>query len=343
MARMEDIRNDIWGDPQFERLASDAKLLYVWSFTNPRCDMAGVYKVSEAAIGRECCLKASAVTSALKTLVGASFVSYDGCWLWVRTRVKHLRQKGEKMAVSVVRDFDRLPLSHPFRNAFLDEYGGVEWIQKALHAKGIDNPSITHRYPTDTPSDPASTQEIREPLDNPSATHPRVAGTGTGTGTTTSSQGEDEVDARTRSKRADQDAPPDSLPAHLRPVAEEALVVLRRTHDERGGNTPTLRGVGLAVAALPDRDHLTVAGELEHWAVAGTGQRRDVRDWAATYRRFLANAPAGAPSRQGAPTSLGDGVRKAAQLRRADEEETRRIVAETQNNQGDPNEQPATP
>jgi hypothetical protein len=83
----------------------------------------------------------------------------------------------------------------------------------------------------------------------------------------------------------------------MEPVARNVLDVLARAHGERGGNTPTLRGVGLALAAIPDRDHLAVAHDLEHWALAGNGQKRGIVDWVAQYRNFLKRAAAGAPVR----------------------------------------------
>jgi hypothetical protein len=69
-------------------------------------------------------------------------------------------------------------------------------------------------------------------------------------------------------------------------------------YDERGGDMPTLRGVALAVEAFPDRDHLTVARELQHWALAGKGRNQAVVDWARTYRTFLRRA---VPAKAGRP------------------------------------------
>jgi hypothetical protein len=72
--------------------------------------------------------------------------------------------------------------------------------------------------------------------------------------------------------------------------------------------------VGLAIAHYPDRDHLTVLRELEHWALAGTGQAKTVKDWARTYGTFLERAPAGSPSRNG--TGVSQGHVKASVIKR---------------------------
>lgn len=94
-----------------------------------------------------------------------------------------------------------------------------------------------------------------------------------------------------RPRRAvDQDALPDGLDARLAALVPDLLAVLAEVQSQRGGAVPTVRGVGLAVKAFPRRDHAAVMRELEFWALAGRGQRKPVKDWAATYRTFLGNA-----------------------------------------------------
>ncbi len=97
------------------------------------------------------------------------------------------------------------------------------------------------------------------------------------------------------SKTVDPHQLPDGFPDEQ---ADTAALVLGRLHSiftVRGGNSPTLRGVGLAIRSFPDRDHVRVADELEHWATAGNGAARQVRDWAQTYRTFLERSVPGRP------------------------------------------------
>lgn len=92
-----------------------------------------------------------------------------------------------------------------------------------------------------------------------------------------------------------QDQLPDDLPEQLAPLAAQVLDRLVVLWDQRGGNQPTLRGVGLILRRFPDRDHLAVVDQLEHWALAGRGQRRQVKDWTATLATFLTGAAPGRP------------------------------------------------
>ncbi|HTA98696.1 MAG TPA: hypothetical protein VK730_13770 [Solirubrobacteraceae bacterium] len=143
------------------------------------------------------------------------------------------------------------------------------------------------------------------------------------------SQGKDKVDAGARrSKPVDPDSLPADFPTNLVAVADQALVRLLRLQSERGGNVPTRRGVGLAIAAWPDRDHLRVVGELEHWATAGAGARRDIRDWATTLRNFLEKNVPSAPSR--VPKLSGAGTDALRSSREAEEQIERRVAAENE-------------
>jgi hypothetical protein len=295
---MEDIRNDIWADPDFEVLDGTAKLVYIWSWTNPRCDMAGLYTVSLRAIGVECGCDENAVEAAIERLTAARFISYVDGWLWVRTRVKHLRQKGAPMATSVVRDLDRLPAWHSLREDFVNEYAGElskgrPWLQDALEEAGIRNPSGT---PLDT-----QTPALESQKENPPGTPVGVAmDRDRVTDLTTSSQRKDEVDARTRKRGTnpvDQNVLPTSLPADLAPVAEETLAIVLATATSRGtGRFPTLRGIGLTIDQRRGVDHVAVARDLEHWALAGGGLDKTVRDWNGTYRTFHQRTPDAAKS-----------------------------------------------
>jgi hypothetical protein len=114
--------------------------------------------------------------------------------------------------------------------------------------------------------------------------------------------GTTEVDARARSG-VDQSVLPAGLPEDQHSLAETVLGLLEGVHGERGGNTPTLRGVGLALLAFPERDHVGVARELEHWTLAGTGQRKPVKDLVRLYRTFLERSPDASPAHSGGRSS----------------------------------------
>lgn len=119
--RREDIKNAIWDDEDFDGLTNEAALLYLWSFTNPRCGMAGVYRVKRRHIceGR---FAGDTLNAVLAELQASRHLFYIDGYIWVRTRVKHLRTKGEPMLKSISKDVVSLPSEHPIRDAFCAEY-----------------------------------------------------------------------------------------------------------------------------------------------------------------------------------------------------------------------------
>lgn len=137
MSRREDVDNSIWSDPEFAALSPEAKTVYLWSFTNPRCGMAGLYKVPAGTAAFEVGLTPEQEQAALKELQRTRFAYYVDGVVWVRSRVKHLRTRGEHMAKSIVKDVDMIDRRHPLRHMFAAEYG-ESWLQKALEKFGLD-------------------------------------------------------------------------------------------------------------------------------------------------------------------------------------------------------------
>lgn len=131
----------------------------------------------------------------------------------------------------------------------------------------------------------------------------------------TTSRSESTAVVTRATKRVDQTALPGDFPEAQRDLADRVLELLTGVQSELGGNAPTLRGVGLALVAFPDRDHLSVARELQHWTLAGTGQSRHIRDFVRLYRTFLERAPIASAARNG--NGHRNGWRNAARPARA--------------------------
>lgn len=148
--RREDISNAIWDDEDFDALSNDAALLYLWSFTNPRCGMAGVYRVTRRHLceGR---LKGRKLDGALAELRESRHLFFIDGVLWVRTRVKHLRTKGEPMKKSILNDLKSLPADHPIVEGFVSEYRH-SWIGKEIAAFEDDLPKPLEQANSPNPS-----------------------------------------------------------------------------------------------------------------------------------------------------------------------------------------------
>ena len=132
MSRHEDVHKGMWVEPPFSGLSASAKLLYLWSFTNSHCNMAGLYKIGVEPMQRETGLTPRAVDLALSELTEAKLLYYVEHVLWVRSRVKYLRNKSPNIAKSIAANLDHIDEDHPMRLGFLDKYGSVEWLRGAL-------------------------------------------------------------------------------------------------------------------------------------------------------------------------------------------------------------------
>ena len=159
-ARREDILNTFWDDEAVDELSNSAVLLYVWSWTNQKCGMSGVYRCKRRALceGR---LTPKQLEKALEELQAANLLYRIDGWLWVVGRVKNLSGINPNMARAIVKDIDNLPDYHEFRAAFVAKYSGYSKLETAFtKAKPPMVPLAEHGLVKPFP----------KPLDNPSAT-----------------------------------------------------------------------------------------------------------------------------------------------------------------------------
>jgi hypothetical protein len=132
VSRREDIDNAIWSDPEFVALTADAKLLYIWSFTNSSCGMAGIYKAPMGLAAYQTGLTERRVEKAAAELANARFMFWTDGVIWVRARVKHLRTRTSQIATSVANDVAKIAEGHPLRLGFLEEYGEYGFVAEKL-------------------------------------------------------------------------------------------------------------------------------------------------------------------------------------------------------------------
>lgn len=88
------------------------------------------------------------------------------------------------------------------------------------------------------------------------------------------------------------DVLPDGFPPSLADAVNAALPILQRTAEAKGAKPVTVLAVARAVESRPDRDHVKVATEVEHWCCFGRGEKRQAKDIVARFRNFLDNSEA---------------------------------------------------
>lgn len=274
MSRREDFDNALWSDPDFLALSSDARLVYIWSWTNPRCGMAGIYKVAHAQAALETGLTVDVIGSAFTELGAADFAFYEDNVVWVRTRARRLRTKSEQIAKSVRNDLLNVSDAHPLKARFMEMYGDAPWLRTFLgegQAYVTGTSGEPHGKSPAKPTSVSLTRGSGEP-------QPRLPGYGNGKGSVEGGAGE------TKS-----DEPPKDFPDELRPSLPRVMAVLERVAAAKGANAVSVAATARAMASYPLRPHLKAAEDMEHWLLYGTGTSRRVKDVVGTFRNQLDN------------------------------------------------------
>jgi hypothetical protein len=268
VARGVFVETSIW--EELEHLSPEAALFYLWSFTNSRCNMSGLYVVSERSM-LESKVPARKLPKVLEELEEHQMTFYRRPYLWVKARVKRLHSKTPNYAKSIANDVKELDPDHPLRVAFLRRYSNYGFLTGVLDDLALESQN------TDAPP-----IETGDPLEGPNANA--------------------SVNASRRTaaqKEQVADAPPVDLAPDLLERLPAVKAVLDRIVEVRGATSPpTLLSLGRVLASMPLRDHVAEAEKLEHWLCHGEGKKQQNRDPVARYRRWLERAPeVVAPSR----------------------------------------------
>lgn len=280
MSKVADVDTAIWDDEDFLALSPVSRAVYMWSFTNGRVGMSGLYKVGRRAMQLETGWDERQIADALAELERERFVFFDGRVVFVRTRVKRLRMKSENIAKSILKDLEKLG-DHEFVALFWEQNQREHWLVDARDkeiAKGSIEPS-------------------KEPLE----------GLGTSNGGVRSRSRSIKEGGVGETGPPAADDYPDDLPPELRPAADVVVETLQRVATTKGSKPPTLAAVGRTIASFPDHDHRKVVSEFEHYWCHGAGQSTNRKDLVLTYRRRLEQVTPGSPSLAAVPNGAGSG------------------------------------
>lgn len=104
MAQFNSIHSNIWEDEKFLHLASsDPKLLFIYLFSNHRCPVSGIYKISLKTMSNETGIEACEAT--LQEVIDVGLVKYDfeKNVVWVRGKIKHDKSWTTKMRTKSIK------------------------------------------------------------------------------------------------------------------------------------------------------------------------------------------------------------------------------------------------
>lgn len=155
MARNENVVNTIWDD--LDHLGDDAFMLYIWSFTNTKCGMAGMYPVTRRKLieGR---FDEERLAAALAELAADDKLFYIDGVLWNKARVSNLSgfkdgRLSEHIAKSIAKDLRSISPSNPLLAQFIERYGSHPKLEGLL----------TPFRPSPDPLNPQSSSQTGRP------------------------------------------------------------------------------------------------------------------------------------------------------------------------------------
>lgn len=137
VSRNEDFDNAFWSQRVVEDLSANATLFYIWSWTNTRCGMAGLYEVGRRAM-TESKVALGDLDAALAELSDARLAFYVDDVLWVVARVKRLRTKTVQMAKSIAKDVAAIDAAHPARVKWVEHNRETSWLRASLSERGVN-------------------------------------------------------------------------------------------------------------------------------------------------------------------------------------------------------------
>lgn len=264
MARSEDVLTSIWSDKDFLSLSGPARGVFLWSFTNSRTGVAGIYRVAPQLIAVESGWEGEQLEAALAELQAKRFLFYDGDVMFVRTRVKRLRTKSDTIAKSIGRALEEIG-AHPFVAMWWQENGGYEWITK-----------VVDRVDTANPDDPCMTHPVAHP--EPTS---GFLGEWKGEGEKGGVGGKKR---RQRTKPNPNEPPPD-FPDDLRPHLAAAHPVIGGLAERHGADAVTVYSLGAMMMGRPKKPFVKAAFDCVAYYDGPKG--RTLKDPLSAYRNWL--------------------------------------------------------
>lgn len=126
-----DFNSATWGDPWVRKLPKNAKILFLYLWTNNHKNLIAMYAIDPETISFETGLSVKEVLAALDVLKPKVLYDPKTYYVWVVNHVRHQFMRG-KMSPKIVDGIKKLLLSirHPFTGKFLTVYKDIQELQE---------------------------------------------------------------------------------------------------------------------------------------------------------------------------------------------------------------------
>jgi hypothetical protein len=150
-AEYRSVHTEMWrADDWFQTLPTDARLLWIYLFTNPSASVAGIYKLPLRTMANETGLDLSRVTDLLAEFSTAKKAYYQDGIVWVR-KMRDYQLPGKtspQLIAHLNKEIAKIPDGY-LKREYLIAYG----YSIDTHKKSADTVSIPRATETDTDTD----------------------------------------------------------------------------------------------------------------------------------------------------------------------------------------------
>lgn len=109
MADFRQIHTRIWKDDWFSNLETDAKLLFIYLFSNEQAEVSGVYELPIKYMAFESDLPKERILELLKEFEEAGKAYYRNGWVWVVNLRKYNETKSDPVIKRIKKNLDHMP------------------------------------------------------------------------------------------------------------------------------------------------------------------------------------------------------------------------------------------
>ena len=139
MAKNRLIYSRLWRDEWFVGLKPDAKLLFVYLFSNENVNLAGIYKLNPNLIAFETGLSYERVLELLRNFERDRKVFFRNNLLWVVNLRRYNATSSNTVAQRIRSDLEAIP-DCPLKRAYLAYYNGnPDWAEELWESAEPDN------------------------------------------------------------------------------------------------------------------------------------------------------------------------------------------------------------
>lgn len=147
MATYRQIHTKIWSSPDFQALSPNAKLVFIYTFSNDHRNEACLYRITPKTIANETELTVEEIKAALEEIEAQGMIKYDPerYLMWVINAVRY--QKISPNEVTAIQNnlaaYEPHPFVEEFRNYYADILRNNKATRKVLRSTSKDTSSTS--------------------------------------------------------------------------------------------------------------------------------------------------------------------------------------------------------